>query len=68
MVVLNMPHIWTEEEKQFLRDNVQGTPIHDLTKLFNEHFDSDMTYTQIRATTKRLKLKCGQQDLRRSAP
>ncbi|WP_436948231.1 hypothetical protein [Staphylococcus xylosus] len=45
-----MTHIWTEEEKQFLRDNIQGTPIHDLTKLFNEHFDSDMTYTQIRAT------------------
>ncbi|RIM94760.1 HNH endonuclease [Staphylococcus xylosus] len=59
MVVLNMPHIWTEDEKQFLRDNVQGTPIHDLTKMFNEHFDTNLTYTQIRGTVKRLKLKCG---------
>lgn len=58
-MVVNSLHKWSEEEKKFLRDNIQGTPIHDLTEMFNEHFDTNMTYTQIRATTKRLKLKCG---------
>ncbi len=54
-----MVHKWTEEHKQFLKDNVKGTPIHDLKDMFNEHFGTDLTYSQVRGTTKRLKLKNG---------
>lgn len=59
MVVFNVVHRWTEEERQFLRDNVDGTPIHELTKLFNEHFKTNLKYSQVRGTVKRMKLKCG---------
>lgn len=59
MVVFNVVHRWTEEERQFLRDNVDGTPIHELTKLFNEYFKTNLKYSQVRGTVKRMKLKCG---------
>lgn len=54
-----MVHRWTDEEKEFLRQNVEGTPIHKLTEMFNEHFDADMKYGQVRGTVKRMKLRCG---------
>ncbi|MBM0844795.1 hypothetical protein D0420_05500 [Staphylococcus saprophyticus] len=54
-----MAHRWTDEEKEFLRQNVEGTPIHKLTEMFNEHFETNMKYGQVRGTVKRMKLRCG---------
>lgn len=52
-------HRWTDEEKEFLKQNVEGTPIHELTKMFNAEFNTDLRYEQVRGTVKRMKLRCG---------
>lgn len=58
-VAIDMPHKWTEEQRQFLRDNIQGTLIHKLTDMFNDYFNLNLSYSQVRAMSKRMKLKCG---------
>lgn len=37
-----IPHKWTEEEGQFIRDNCRGITRKELTKKFNEHFGTDL--------------------------
>ena len=52
-------HKWTREEEQFLRDNVKGIPLSELTDRFNKHFALDLSRNSIRARKKRLGLKSG---------
>lgn len=46
-------HDWTDEQYQFLKDNVKGTPRKELHKMFNEHFDLNITIHQIKAACDR---------------
>lgn len=52
-------HRWTEAEKEYVRQHVKGTLIADLIKTFNEEFNTDVTYDQMRACVKNMKLKSG---------
>lgn len=38
---------WTEEEKQWLRDNIEGTPLKELHKEFNKRFHSNRSIGSI---------------------
>lgn len=40
-------HRYTEEEKEFLKNNVKGRTNKELTDLFNERFDEDLLVSQI---------------------
>jgi hypothetical protein len=52
-------HWYTEEEIQFLRDNVTGRSRAELTKLFNERFNLALTENQIAGALKNRKLVTG---------
>lgn len=52
-------HFYTDEEIDFLRKNVTGTLLRDLTVQFNNHFGTDLTYGQIRSAIKNRGLKNG---------
>jgi len=42
-------HRYTEEEKKFIKKNIKGTLIKDLTTMFNEQFDTLLKYSQIKS-------------------
>lgn len=50
---------YTSEEVAFLADNVKGTSVKELTKLFNDRFQKNKTYLQISAALRNRKLKSG---------
>lgn len=52
-------HSYSNEEFEFIRDNIKGRTIKDLTEMFNKHFDLNLKTTQIRAFTQNHKLKSG---------
>lgn len=54
-----MRHIYTSDQDTFIRNNIKGRSISELTKLFNNKFGLNMRTTQIRAYTKNRKLKSG---------
>ena len=56
---MRSPFIYTEEMYQFIRDNITGTSYKEMTKLFNERFNANITDTQMMATIKRIECKNG---------
>ena len=56
---MNRKRKWTDEEKAYIRQNIKGTLIADLIKAFNEEFNTDVTYTQMRSCVKNMKLRSG---------
>lgn len=54
-----MGHIYTEEESQFLIDNVKGITLKELTKRFNERFELNLSESAISNRKKKLKIKSG---------
>lgn len=52
-------HNWTEEEREWLRQNVKGITTYELHAKFNEHFGVNLTYQQVRSQKKRLGLSNG---------
>lgn len=54
-----MAHKYTKDQAIFIRDNISGRTIPELTELFNSHFKLDTKYSQIRAYAKNHGLKCG---------
>lgn len=54
-----MKHTYTKEQEQFLKDNVKGISLKELTKRFNEHFNLDMKESQISNKKKNLNIKSG---------
>lgn len=53
------PHIWTDEQKEFVRSNIKGTPYKTMWKMFNEHFGTNLTFNQMHGFLGRNKLKNG---------
>lgn len=47
------------EEQLFIRNNVKGKPVAELTKLFNNNFNKNIGENQIRNFKKKYKLKSG---------
>lgn len=52
-------HHYTEEQKQFIRDNVSGRSRNELARLFNRAFGTDLSPIRIASTIKRLGLATG---------
>ena len=52
-------HKYTEEQKQFIRENVKGTGNNELTQAFNEKFGIELKITQIKCFKKNNKLTSG---------
>ena len=50
---------YTEEQKQFLRDNVKGITLKELTKRFNERFGTNKSENSIRCQKTKLHLYSG---------
>lgn len=50
---------YTKEQKQFLRENVVGRSYRELMDTFNEHFDTNISYTQIKDVLHRMRLSNG---------
>ena len=50
---------WTDEQKQFLKDHVQGISRAELTRLFNEHFNDTVSEGIIHGACKRFGYKSG---------
>ena len=52
-----MAHIYTENQKEFIRENIKGKLIAELTKIFNDEFGLKIKDSQMRAFVKNHKLK-----------
>lgn len=52
-------HIWTNEHRQFLRDNIEGKTKNELLILFNKTFKTSLILSQIIGVVKNMKLKSG---------
>lgn len=52
-------HIWTNEEKEYLKEITPGHHYKEIHKLFNEKFDLNLTIGQIKAAIGRYKLNTG---------
>ena len=50
-------HKWTDEEMQFIKDNIEGTSYARLQEMFNKHFELRLTGHQIKGALARHKLK-----------
>ncbi len=42
-------HKYTPEQRAFIRNNIKGTPIPELTRLFNVRFGTDLPYSAFKA-------------------
>lgn len=54
-----MPHYYSHEQELFIKENIMGRPMKELTSMFNDHFKLELKYSQIRAFAKRKGLKNG---------
>lgn len=54
-----MAHKYTEEQADFIKNNIKGIKSNDLTKMFNNKFGLSLKVTQIRAFIKNHNLKSG---------
>lgn len=54
-----MGHKWTNEENQFLKDNVKGITLRELTTLYNKKFNMNLTESAIANRKNKLKLQSG---------
>lgn len=54
-----MPHRYSAEEKEFIKNNVKGRSNAELLKIFNEHFGLNLTKSQIAAFKKNHHLSSG---------
>lgn len=52
-------HKYTEEQKSFLKENCSGTSYSELTDIFNNEFNLDLSLTKIQGAMKRYGLKNG---------
>lgn len=52
-------HNYTDEQIEFVRVNIKGTPYKKMWKMFNERFGTNLTYTQITGFLKRNNLTNG---------
>ncbi|GBR75262.1 HNH endonuclease [Candidatus Termititenax aidoneus] len=62
---MSRPHIYTPEQIQFLKRNIQGRSYSDLHRLFNEHFGLDFAFNKIIRKIKYLGLHNGRRNLYR---
>lgn len=53
------PHLYTDEQIEFLKNHTRGRARKDIHAMFNEHFNLQLTRAQIEGTLKRNKLKTG---------
>lgn len=54
-----MAHKYTDEQRVFIRQNIKGTYVADLTKQFNHKFGTDLSYGQVKAFVSNNKLTNG---------
>lgn len=54
-----MKHFYTEEQKQFIADNIKGRTRKELREMFNEHFNLNLGLNQITAYIKNNGLSSG---------
>ena len=52
-------HKWTDNQREFIKNNVKGITTPELTKMFNEEFETDLTVTQVKSFLNRNKLTNG---------
>lgn len=56
---MNKPHIWTDEEKEYLEQIVKGHHYAEIVLMMNKKFKYPFTFNQVRAAIKNRKLKTG---------
>jgi hypothetical protein len=54
-----MKRYWTEEKINYLKSIVSGKPLEDITKLYNEHFNADLSKSRIKTAMSNYHLKSG---------
>ena len=47
------PHHYTDEQIEFVRNNIKGTPYKTMWKIFNEQFGTNLKYSQMQGFLKR---------------
>lgn len=52
-------HRWTKEQKEFLKNNIEGRLTNDLLEMFNNHFNTNINIRQLRYFLSDHKLKSG---------
>ena len=52
-------HKYSKQEIQFLRDNVEGISLKELTRRFNQHFNTNLSENSIAAQKNKHRLKSG---------
>ena len=53
------PHIWSEEEKKYLKEIVTGRSYKDINKMMNDKFEYQFTESQIKGALRRYGLNTG---------
>lgn len=56
---MNKPHVWTDEEKEYLEQIVKGHHYTEIVLMMNKKFKYSFTFNQVRAAIKNRKLKTG---------
>jgi len=51
--------IFTQEQAEFIKAKYRDMPLSDLTNIFNERFDTEKTFSQLRSFTRNHKVKSG---------
>lgn len=51
-----MKHFYSEEENQFIIDNVKGRSLQELTRMFNEKFNTNISESRIQGRKSKLKV------------
>ena len=54
-----MKRYWTEEKINYLKSIVSGKPLEEITKLYNEHFNEDLTKSRIKTAMSNYHIKSG---------
>lgn len=52
-------HCYTNKQADFIKENIKGCNINDLTEIFNKHFNLNLKDSQVRAFIKNHSLKSG---------
>lgn len=54
-----MKRYWTEEKINYLKSIVSGKPLEDITKLYNEHFNADLSKSRIKTAMSNYHIRSG---------
>ena len=51
--------IWTSEMVDYIRETAPGKPLEEITRLFNERFETEFSTEKVKSTMSRYKIRSG---------